>query len=181
MERIDAENLKLLKRIQQAKPTHSRSSLESDHKQQKKIMHMRCEHRKDLGLPPPAPGKLPRRRGDSEADTWEEDLQRICPLEERLRAQYGDDEEQPAPAARTEPSSEPPLSQRSCGPASHRSLASVAVSASHASPREPEDPEHDAEEEDDIEEERPEELLTMAELVLGNGAAVEVSRAPAVC
>merc|ERR1719274_445556 len=45
LERIDAENLKLLKRIQKAKPSVSASKLDTQHKQQQKVMQMRRENR----------------------------------------------------------------------------------------------------------------------------------------
>lgn len=88
LERIDAENLKLLKRIQKAKPSVSASKLDTQHSQQQKVMRMRCQNRSDSQ--PPADRSLSTKRG-YEPDTWDEEFRKLCALEERLRCKADED------------------------------------------------------------------------------------------
>lgn len=91
LERIDAENLKLLKRIQKAKPSMSVSKLDSQHSQQQKVMKMRCNNRPESQ---PAADRSASRRAH-EPDTWDEEFRKLCALEERLRGQADDEEVAP--------------------------------------------------------------------------------------
>merc|ERR1712139_694621 len=93
LERIDAENLKLLKRIQKAKPSVSASKLDSQHSQQQKVMHMRRNNRPESQ---PACDRSASRR-TREPDTWDEDFRKLCELEERLRCKVDEDDTQDAP------------------------------------------------------------------------------------
>jgi len=88
LERIDAENLKLLKKIQKAKPSMSASKLDSQHSHQQKIMRMRCNNRPESQ---PAADRSASRR-THEPDTWDEEFRKLCALEERLRCQAGEEE-----------------------------------------------------------------------------------------
>lgn len=94
LERIDAENLKLLKRIQKAKPSVSASKLDSQHSQQQKVMHMRRQNRPESQ---PASCDRSASRRAREPDTWDEDFRKLCELEERLRCKVDEGDTQDAP------------------------------------------------------------------------------------
>lgn len=92
LEKIDAENLKLLKRIQSAKPSVSASKLDTQHKQQQKVMQMRRENRPESQ---PAADRSVRRA--HEPDTWDEEFRKLCALEERLRCKADEDHVEAVP------------------------------------------------------------------------------------
>lgn len=96
LERIDAENLKLLKRIQKAKPSVSATKLDTQHSQQQKVMRMRCQNRPESQ---PAADRSESRgsRRMHEADTWDEEFRKLCALEERLRCNAEEDHVEAAP------------------------------------------------------------------------------------
>jgi hypothetical protein len=91
--------MKLLRRIQKAKPSVSASKMDNQHAQQQKVMQMRRQNRPESQ---PACDRSASRGRAHEPDTWDEDFRKLCALEERLRNQVEEDDSQPAPEGNDE-------------------------------------------------------------------------------